>query len=104
MFAFHYGVLAGVTSQQLGSRSIFIRTNPNHFALKTILCLPFESLKTFKHRRTNQSYLVSNEYFYMVYPCCDVTKTTVNEVKNISKMVDISLIQVKIFQDLSYEK
>jgi hypothetical protein len=30
---------------------------------------------------TNQ-YLVSNEYFYMVNPCRDVTKTTVNEIKN----------------------
>ena len=49
------------------------------------------SLKTFK-TSTNQ-YLVSNEYFYMVNPCCDVTKTTVNEIKNISKMADISLLQ-----------
>ena len=31
---------------------------------------------------TNQ-YLVSNEYFYMVNPCRDVTKTTVNEIKMI---------------------
>jgi hypothetical protein len=46
------------------------------------------SLKTFK-TSTNQ-YLVSNEYFYMV-----------NEIKNVSKMVDISLLQVKRFQELS---
>jgi hypothetical protein len=55
------------------------------------------SLKTFK-TSTNQ-YLVSNEYFYMVNPCCDVTKTTVNEIKNVSKMADISSLQVKIFQE-----
>jgi hypothetical protein len=67
-----------------------------------VRCLPFEisrSLKTFK-TSTNQ-YLVSNEYFYVVNPCCDVTKTTVNEIKNLSKMADISLLQVKIFQELS---
>ena len=84
------------------SRNIFIQTTTNHFALKTILCLPFEIsrvLETFK-TSTNQ-YLVSNEYFYMVNPCCDVTKTTVNEIKNLSKMADISLLQVKIFQELS---
>ena len=57
------------------------------------------SLETFK-TSTNQ-YLVSNEYFYMVNPCCDVTKTTVNEIKTLSKMADISLLQVKIFQELS---
>jgi hypothetical protein len=78
------------------------------------------SLETFK-TSTNQ-YLVINEYFYMVIPtsqarvfyqvkdpglrgcgnpCCDVTKTTVNEIKNVSKMADISLFQVKIFQELS---
>jgi hypothetical protein len=45
--------------------------------------------------------LVSNEYFYMVNPCCDVTKTTVNEIKIVSKMADISSLQVKIFQKLS---
>jgi hypothetical protein len=45
-------------------------------------------------------YLVGNEYFYMVNPCSDVTKTTVNEIKNVSKMADISLLQVKIFQEL----
>jgi hypothetical protein len=49
------------------------------------------SLETFK-TSTNQ-YLVSDaEYFYMVNPCCDVTKTTVNEIKNLSKMADISLL------------
>jgi hypothetical protein len=37
----------------------------------------------------------------MVNPCCDVTKTTVNEIKNLSKMADISLLQVKIFRELS---
>ena len=57
------------------------------------------SLKTFK-TSTNQ-YLVGNEYFYMVNPCCDVTKTTVNEIKIVSKMADISSLQVKIFQELS---
>ena len=57
------------------------------------------SLDTFE-TSTNQ-YLVSNEYFYMVNPCCDVTKTTVNEFKNLSNMADISLRQVKIFQELS---
>ena len=57
------------------------------------------SLETFK-TSTNQ-YLVSNEHFYMVNPCCDVTKTTVNEIKNVCKMADISLLQVKIFQELS---
>ena len=57
------------------------------------------SLDTFE-TSTNQ-YLVSNEYFYMVNPCCDVTKTTVNEIKNLSNMADISLRQVKIFQELS---
>ena len=56
-------------------------------------------LETFR-TSTNQ-YLVSNEYFYMVNPCCDVTKTTINEIKNFSKMADISLLQVKIFQELS---
>ena len=35
------------------------------------------------------------------FVCCDVTKTTVNETKNGSKMADISLLQVKIFQELS---
>ena len=49
------------------------------------------SLETFK-TSTNQ-YLVSNEYFYMVNPCCDITKTTVNEIKNLSKMVENSLRQ-----------
>jgi hypothetical protein len=90
-----------VASQQ-GSRNIFIWTTTNHFALKIILCMPFEiprSLETFK-TSTNQ-YLVSNECFYMVNPCCDVTKTTVNEIKNVSKMADLSLLQVKIFQELS---
>ena len=89
------------TSQQ-GSSNIFIQTTTDYFAFKTILCLPFEisrSLKTFK-TSTNQ-YLVSNEYFYMVNSCCDVTKTTVNEIKKLSKMADISLLQVKIFQELS---
>jgi hypothetical protein len=63
------------------------------------------SLKTFK-TSTNQ-YLDSSEYFYMVNRCCDVTKTTVNaEIKNVSKTADISLLQVKIFQELlaRYEK
>jgi hypothetical protein len=41
------------------------------------------SLETFK-TSTNQ-YLVCNEYFYMVNPCCDVTKTTVNEIKKITQ-------------------
>ena len=89
-----------VTSQQ-GSRNISISTTTNHFALKITLCIPLEisrSLKTFK-TSTNQ-YLVSNEYFSMVNPCCDVTKTTVYEIKNVSKMADISLLQVKIFQEL----
>ena len=49
------------------------------------------NIKTFK-TSTNQ-YLVSNEYFCMVNPCCYVTKTTVNEIKNLSKMADISFIQ-----------
>ena len=83
--------------------AIFLSRQPtNHFALETILCLPFEisrSLKTFK-TSTNQ-YLVSNEYFYMVNPCCDVTKATVNEIKNLSNVADISLLQVNIFQELS---
>jgi hypothetical protein len=57
------------------------------------------SLETFK-TFTNQ-YMVSNKCFYMVNPCCDITKTTVNEIKNLSKMADISLLQVKIFQELS---
>ena len=58
------------------------------------------SLETFK--TSTNKYLVSNEYFYMVNPCCDVTKTTVNEIdKKISKMADMSLLQVKIFQELS---
>ena len=90
-----------VTSQQ-GSRNIFMQTTTNNFALKIILCMPLEisrSLETFK-TSTNQ-YLVCNEYFYMVNPCCDVTKTTVNEIKNVSKMADMSLLQVKIFQELS---
>ena len=39
-------------------------------------------LETFR-TSTNQ-YLASNEYFYMVNLCCDVTKTTVNEI---SKMI-----------------
>jgi hypothetical protein len=50
------------------------------FAIKIILCMPLEIsrlLETFK-ASTNQ-YLVSNKYFYMVNPCCDVNKTTVNE-------------------------
>jgi hypothetical protein len=62
--------------------------------------MPFEiprSLKTFK-TYTNQ-YLVINEYFYMVNPCCDVTKTTVNEIKNLSKMADISLLKWKYFKN-----
>jgi hypothetical protein len=90
-----------VTSQQ-GSRNIFIKTNTNHFALKIIFCMPLEisiSLETFK-TSTNQ-YLVSDEYFYTVNPCCDVTKAIVNEIKNVSKMADMSLLQVKIFQELS---
>ena len=38
----------------------------------------------------------------VVNPCCDVTKTAVNEIKNLSKMADNSLIlQVKIFQEPS---
>jgi transcriptional regulator of met regulon len=95
----------GMKCPQQVSRNIFILKTTNHFALKTILCLPFERsrlLKTFK-TSTNQ-YLVSNYHFYMVNPCCDdsdVTKTTVNEIKNVSKMADISLLQVKIFQELS---
>ena len=55
----------------------------NYFALKTILCLPFEisrSLKTFK-TSINQ-YLVSNEYFYMVNPCCDVTELPLMRYKH----------------------
>ena len=90
-----------VTSQQ-GSLNIFILTTTNHFALKIILCMPLEisrSHETFK-TSTNQ-YLVCNEYFYMVNSCCDVTKTADNEIKNVSKMADISLFQVKIFQELS---
>jgi hypothetical protein len=60
-----------------------------------------DHLKPLKHLPMNQ-YLVSNKYFYMVNPCCDVTKTTVNEIKKLSKVVDmISLLQVKIFQELS---
>jgi hypothetical protein len=38
----------------------------------------------------------------VVNPCCDVTKTAVNKIKNLSKMADNSLIlQVKIFQEPS---
>jgi hypothetical protein len=61
-----------VTSQQGRARNTFILTTTDHFALKIILRIPLEistSLKTFK-TSTNQ-YLVSNEYFYMVNPCCD---------------------------------
>jgi hypothetical protein len=76
-----------VTSQQ-GSRNIFIYTTTNHFALKTF-------------KTTTNQHLVSNEYFYMVNSCCDATKTTVNDIKNVSKMADISLLQVKIFQELN---
>ena len=75
------------------SRNIFIQTTTNHFALKTILCLPFEISRVLDPFKTSTNqYLVSNEYFYMVNPCCDVTKTTVNEIKNVSKMADISLL------------
>ena len=35
----------------------------------------------------------------MINPCCDVTKTTVNEIKNVFKIADTSLLQVKIFQE-----
>jgi hypothetical protein len=58
--------------------------------------------KTLKHLPIEiwSSTLVSKEYFCMVNPCCDFTKTTV-EIKNLSKMADISLLQVKIFQELS---
>ena len=47
-----------------------------------------DQLKPLKHPINIWS---ANEYFYMVNPCCDVTKTTVNEIKNVSKMADISL-------------
>jgi hypothetical protein len=60
------------------------------------------SLETFK--TFTIQYSVSNKYFYMVNPGCDVNKTTVNEIKNLSKMADISLLQVKIFQELSKYK
>jgi hypothetical protein len=64
--------------------------------------MPFEisrSLKTFE--TSSNQYLISSGYFYMVKPCCDVTKTTVNEIKNLSKMADIPLLQMKTFQELS---
>ena len=73
-----------------GSSNIFIKTNTNNFALKTILCLLFEisrSLKTFK--TSTSQYLVSNEHFYMINPCCDVTKTTVNEMADILLRHDV---------------
>jgi hypothetical protein len=66
----------------LSRQTLIITQNYTLSALKVS-----RSLKTFK-TSTNQ-YLVSNEYFYMV-----------NEIKNLSKMVDISLLQVKIFQEL----
>jgi hypothetical protein len=64
-------------------------------------CLPFEICRSFKTFKTSTNqYLVSNEYFCMVNPCCDLIKTTVvNENKNVSKMVDISLLQVKKFEE-----
>jgi hypothetical protein len=93
-----------VTSRHVTSRHVTTGVTQYFWSRQTLIILhsklyrlPFEisrSLKTFK-TSTNQ-YLVSNEYFYMVNPCCDVTKTTVNEIKNISKMADISLLQVKI--------
>ena len=67
--------------------AIFLSRQPLIILHSKLLCLPFEisrSLKTFK-TSTNQ-YLVSNEYFYMVNPCCDVTKTTVKEIKNLSNV------------------
>jgi hypothetical protein len=65
--------------------------------------MPLEILRSLETFKTSANqYLVSNEYFYMVNPCCDVPKTTVNyEIKNLSKIADISLLQVKIFQELS---
>ena len=76
----------------LNFRSVFFETPCiGYITQNYILCLPFEisrSLKTFK--TSTNHYLVSNEYIYMVNPCCDVTKTTVNKIKNVSKMADIS--------------
>jgi hypothetical protein len=49
------------------------------------------ALRNINHFQTSTNqYLVSNEYFYMVNPCCDVTKTTVNKIKKLSKMADIT--------------
>jgi galactitol-specific phosphotransferase system IIB component len=83
-----------ITSQQ--GHAIFLSRQPL-IILHSKLYSALRSLKTFK-TSTNQ-YLVRNEYFYMVNPCCDVTN--VNEMKHLSKMADISLLQVKIFQELS---
>ena len=88
-------VTTGVTQYFLSIQTLIILHSK-------LFCLPFEisrSLKIFK--TSTNKYLVSNKYFYMVNPCCDVTKTTVNEIKNVSKMADTSLLQVKIFQELS---
>jgi hypothetical protein len=77
--------------------AIFYLDNPS----QTILYLPFEisrSLKTFK---IYQSIFGQQRILLYGNPCCDVTKTTVNEIKKLSKMADISLLQVKIFQELN---
>jgi hypothetical protein len=39
-------------------------------------------LETFIFRTSTKQYLVSNEYFCMVNPCCDVTKTIINEIQD----------------------
>ena len=54
--------------------------------------------KPLKHLPIN-IWSATNTFIWLY--CCDVTKTTVNEIRNLSKMADISLLQVKIFQELS---
>jgi hypothetical protein len=88
----------GVRSTQY----FYLNNHYNHFALKNILCLPclyaLQISKPLKHLPIN-IWSATNTFIWLIPS--DITKTTVNEIKNLSKMADISLLQVKIFQELS---
>ena len=66
-----------------GSHNVFILTTTDHYEVKIILQTLLEITKSLKAFKTSTNlYLVTKEYFYMANPACDVTKTTVNEIKN----------------------
>lgn len=61
-----------------------------YYELKIIVWNLFEIRIPLKIIKSSANwYLVIKEHFCIVNPGCDVTKTSVNEIKSLSKMADI---------------